>query len=514
LSVGPLLAGATYYWRVNSKNAGGLSAWSEASRFSTVPPAPGAAGLSAPSNGATNQPLNLSVAWNAVAGASAYRMQLSTAPDFATAIVDDSAITSTSRSIGPLSTSTAYYWRVRAKNAGGAGTWSETWSFTTIAPAAGAPVPSSPSNSAVNQPLNPSLAWSQVSGATSYRVQVSTDVNFAGATVDDSLVPSNSKNVGPLSGGTTYYWRVNAQNSGGASGWSEIWCFTTLPPPPGAPSLVAPASGAADVDVNPVMCWNRTSGAALYCLQVASDSLFTAVVSQDSALADTSRSRSGLINDTRYYWRVCASNAGGTGPWSAVFRFTTIVAVPSIVVVKSPASGDTVRNDSVFLTWFAGAPKIDRYWVEYSLDSTFSTLARDTAVTDTVKLFRGLQNNHKVWWHVMAHNCAGWGDWSATNVFRVKLPTTRTGRAHIPKSFAFSLSDRTRGIRYALPNAEYVSLRLYNVNGKMQSELVGRRQEAGYYSLTMHGGRLAAGTYLAVFKAGSYHKEKMMFLMK
>lgn len=67
---------------------------------------------------------------------------------------------------------------------------------------------------------------------------------------------------------------------------------------------------------------------------------------------------------------------------------------------------------------------------------------------------------------------------------------------------------------YALPKPEHVSLRLYSLNGQMQSELVNKLQNAGQYSLDMQRGSLATGPYLVEFKAGEYHQEKMIFLMK
>jgi hypothetical protein len=67
---------------------------------------------------------------------------------------------------------------------------------------------------------------------------------------------------------------------------------------------------------------------------------------------------------------------------------------------------------------------------------------------------------------------------------------------------------------YSLPKAGHVSLRLYGLNGQLQSELVNKHQNAGNYTLTMQRASLAAGAYLVVFKAGDYHQEKMISLTK
>jgi hypothetical protein len=220
-----------------------------------------------------------------------------------------------------------------------------------------------------------------------------------------------------------------------------------------------------------------------------------------------------LTNDTKYFWHVNATNPGGTGAWSTFRRFTTIVTPPSVITLKTPVTGDTVKTDSVLLIWSTGTPKVDRYSVEYDDDSSFATSTIDSADTDTIKFIRGLHDNDVVWWHVKAHNAAGWGVWSAKAVLTVKIPTMAWARA-IPKTFSFSVSSRTGFIRYALPKAEHVLLRIYSVNGQLQSEAVNMRQNAGYYNLNLQRSVAASGAYLVVFRAGEYYQKKMVFLMR
>ena len=69
-------------------------------------------------------------------------------------------------------------------------------------------------------------------------------------------------------------------------------------------------------------------------------------------------------------------------------------------------------------------------------------------------------------------------------------------------------------LAYSLPKATHVSLRLYDISGQMQSELVNDYQNAGGYTHNMQRGKLATGAYLVVFKAGAVHQEKMVFLIK
>lgn len=90
--------------------------------------------LISPTNGAVNQPLFTTVQWSPVQGATHYDLHISGDPVFFTTISRDSMITAsvTSRRIGEIFPGTTIYWRVRAKNASGFGSWSEGWNFTAL----------------------------------------------------------------------------------------------------------------------------------------------------------------------------------------------------------------------------------------------------------------------------------------------------------------------------------------------------------------------------------------------
>jgi len=90
-----------------------------------------------------------------------------------------------------------------------------------------APTLASPSNGATGVSTSPTLSWNASSGATSYRLQVSTDSSFLSVVVD-RIVTSTSQQLSGLASSTTYYWRVNATNSAGTSNWSSVWSFRTV----------------------------------------------------------------------------------------------------------------------------------------------------------------------------------------------------------------------------------------------------------------------------------------------
>lgn len=75
--------------------------------------------------------------------------------------------------------------------------------------------------------VNVPFTWSAVSGAVTYRLQVSTREDFATTVHDDATIVTNSATV-TLSYETRYWWRVNATGVGEVpSAWSDVWMFET-----------------------------------------------------------------------------------------------------------------------------------------------------------------------------------------------------------------------------------------------------------------------------------------------
>jgi hypothetical protein len=91
-----------------------------------------------------------------------------------------------------------------------------------------APVLNAPANGATEVSVTPRLEWHESSGATTYGLQVSTTPDFATLLVNQTGIASLYYDIpSELSYNTTYYWRANASNADGTSGWSSPWSFTT-----------------------------------------------------------------------------------------------------------------------------------------------------------------------------------------------------------------------------------------------------------------------------------------------
>lgn len=128
-----LLAGGTYTWQVRANGPGGSSAYSTA--FSMVVPAAATAPvLVSPANGGSvSSSIPIVLAWNAVAGATSYALQVTASGAF-TPTVNVTGIATATYTIpaGTLARGTTYSWQVNATGTGGTSPWSTPFAFKTL----------------------------------------------------------------------------------------------------------------------------------------------------------------------------------------------------------------------------------------------------------------------------------------------------------------------------------------------------------------------------------------------
>ncbi|PKD43236.1 PQQ-dependent sugar dehydrogenase [Rhodohalobacter barkolensis] len=116
----------------------------------------------------------------------------------------------------------------------------------------GKTVLNAPADGATDVSLDPTLRWEPVDQGARYKVQVSSSENFATMFVDESDVVQIEFELSGLDYETQYYWRVRAVNAAGDGEWSQVWSFTTIPPPVPDISIVAIEAEGEDL----VLSWN------------------------------------------------------------------------------------------------------------------------------------------------------------------------------------------------------------------------------------------------------------------
>lgn len=310
-----------YYWRVRATNSVGSSSFSIARKFTTSVALPAAPVLLTPANSATNLPVNVTFTWQAVTAANSYTFQIAENSSFTTNLKTIANLTNT-QATQVLNYNTTYFWRVLTINSAGSGAYSTPFSFTTIIAPPEVPVLVTPADNAVKIAINNILIWRSAARAGTYNLKVATDANFTTLITDLTNLTDTTYTLTNLTNSTLYYWKVSATNVSGTSAFSAASSFTTIIAKPSVPVLLVPANNATDVSFTPLLLWTA-NGATTVNLQVSLDPAFGTTIVNQTGITATSFILSSLAGFTKYYWRVSATNEGGTSDYSTVFNFTT-----------------------------------------------------------------------------------------------------------------------------------------------------------------------------------------------
>jgi len=361
------------------------------------------------------------------------------------------------------------------------------------------------------------LDWYDAPNAMEYSVFLR-EINDDWIIVDRRVSISETY-IYDLDPGKTYLWYISAHSDCGWMGDSPGWSFTTVCPKPNEPSLINPSNGAQDKTQPVNFDWSDVSGADQYRIQVDNNSDF------GSPEIDVGRPYSyygisGLVDGTKYYWRVRAHNSCGWGNWSTQWNFTTACPVPGTPSLASPSNGANNLNQPIQLDW-VNVSGADKYQVQIDNNSNFSSPERDLERSSSYYNVSGLADGMIFYWHVRAHNSCGWGDWSGTRNFTIEdisdineislneLPIEFTLYQNHPNPF-----NAITSIAFALPSSEFVILNIYNVLGEKIETLISEKLSAGYWSVTWDGKDAASGMYLYKISAGEFTDTKKMILLK
>ncbi len=149
---------------------------------------------------------------------------------------------------------------------------------------------------------------------------------------------------------TVYDPGENTVTADFVGGGEFIITYPDLEPVPFAPKAIVPDEGRMVNEDLPVkLQWSPRCFITEFDLQIATDSEFLNVVSDESELTSTIYEFSGVSAGTTYFWRVRAYNGGGVSGWSETASFTA--TAPYIVVTAPDGNDSWKRGMDYYIIW-------------------------------------------------------------------------------------------------------------------------------------------------------------------
>lgn len=248
-----------------------------------------------------------------------------------------------------LTENTTYYWDVRSYDGGQySPSSSASFLYSSVNEPPAAPTARTPSGGVVLTTPQPEFVWSNEvdpeGGPVTYLFELhsnrqATSLVFQLFDIPGDEGDATSRTFDPLDDNMTYYWRVRAvDGEGNDSPWSDTAEFTIAQggDAPSQPILVGPSPGKEFAKGEEIeLVWNNSTDAEgdpiTYTVEVlnSNDQLIT-TADVDQMDGETSSWIVALnLAPGPYNWRVRATAAEQSSPWSNTATFTVVEAPPA-----------------------------------------------------------------------------------------------------------------------------------------------------------------------------------------
>lgn len=330
----------TLYVTLTAYNSNGDATGCTEESFTTDGP-PACTTLATPANSATNVPVDTDITWNASTDADGYKLTVAASSSTANNITDFDVTSGTSYTfandfnLGETVTVTIIPYNVL-----GDATGCTSESFTIVPP----PVPLctsliSPSDGAVDLPVDTDIEWNASTGADGYKLTVTASSSTAN-NLTDFDIPSGTTFAFPndFEQGETVSVTIVPYNSVG----DAIGCTPdsfSIAPLPTCTNLITPANGAVDLAVDTDIEWTTITDATGYKLTVSgSNSTANNLIDFDVSTGNTYDFPNNFEQGETVTVMIVPYNSVGDAVGCTSESFT-IKSVPTCTALVTPASG-------------------------------------------------------------------------------------------------------------------------------------------------------------------------------
>lgn len=222
---------------------------------------------------------------------------------------------------------------------------------------------------AVQRQLPFSFSWPAISKAHGYRFQIAPDADF-NLLLIDSTTEKPTATWADLPDGR-YALRVRGIDEVKLEGLDSVHLFE-INARPLAPTAATPVDASVVRHPNPAFSWSETQGNSTYRIQIARDSDFSNIITNQKIEATKYQQEQPLTSGT-FHWRVAAiDNNGEQGPYNPAQRFTyrQPLAAP---LLQQPR----IDRTRLVLAWQA-VDDADSYQLQLATDPYFRDVRVDT----------------------------------------------------------------------------------------------------------------------------------------
>ncbi|MFC4095192.1 BspA family leucine-rich repeat surface protein [Euzebyella saccharophila] len=381
------------------------------------PTAPDCTNLTLPLNNATDVSFDSDLNWTIVSNADGYRINVGTTSGGTDLVNNEDVGNVTEYDFSAnLPEDTLIYVTITPYNDVGPAIGCTEESFRTEF----IPVPpscttiSSPSNGALNVPIDTDLSWNAVTNATGYLVSVGTTAG--GIEVVNNIDVGNTTTYAfgsDLQANRMHYVRIIPYNAvGDATGCSEESFTTgagTLSDPPNCTSLSEPLNAATDVAIGTNISWNAAANADGYYLTVGTTSGGNDILGNEDVTGTTFDLPNDLPENTEIFVTIVPYNSFGstTGCTEESFTTETLPTVPSCTNLSTPANAATDVSIATDLSWNV-VGNADGYYVTVGTTSGGNDILDNEDVTgSTFDLPNDLPENTRIFVTLVPYNAVG-----------------------------------------------------------------------------------------------------------
>jgi len=207
---------------------------------------------------------------------------------------------------------------------------------------------------------------------------------------------------------------------------------------------------------------------------------------------------------------------------SALYVILSIAAVPTLL---RPLNNSIDQLQNPTLLWDSNG-YATTFRVQVSTDTNFNNIVIDSILSNTPLVVRPnfLSLGVKYFWRVSATNLLGTSAWSTIWKFTIRETGISVISSEIPSDYKLYNNfpnpfNPATTIKYAIPNRPpgniFVTLKIYNIEGKEVATLVNQNQKPGIYEVTFNSTKLlSSGIYFYRLITNDFEQTKRMAIVK